>query len=102
MAIDRWQPRAGIHEAEGALLRGVPSTTSDNERLQHRLRKLVATPRGRERLRERDPRRAQPRPGRSTPGPPYALPRHPGLFDLRRKTAVHNLETIDRRLGAAA
>jgi hypothetical protein len=77
-------------------------TIADNERLQHRLRKLVATPRGRERLRERIPvehslahigrrqgRRARYRGTRKN------------LFDLRRTAAVKNLETIDRRLTAA-
>ena len=77
-------------------------TIADNERLQHRLRKLVATPRGRERLRERIPvehslahigrrqgRRARYRGTRKN------------LFDLRRAAAVQNLETIDRRLTAA-
>lgn len=77
-------------------------TIADNERLQHRLRKLVATPRGRARLRERIPvehslahigrrqgRRARYRGTRKN------------LFDLRRTAAVQNLETIDRRLTAA-
>ena len=77
-------------------------TIADNERLQHRLRKLVATPRGRARLRERIPvehslahigrrqgRRARYRGTRKN------------LFDLRRAAAVQNLETIDRRLTAA-
>ena len=74
-------------------------TIADNERLQHRLRKLIATPRGRERLRERIPvehslahigrrqgRRARYRGTRKN------------LFYLRRTAAVQNLETIDRRL----
>jgi len=74
-------------------------TIADNERLQHRLRKLVATWRGRERLRERIPvehslahigrrqgRRARYRGTRKN------------LFDLRRTAALQNLETIDRRL----
>lgn len=77
-------------------------TIADNERLQHRLRKLIATPRGRERLRERIPvehslahigrrqgRRARYRGTRKN------------LFDLRRTAAVQNLETIDRRLTTA-
>jgi hypothetical protein len=77
-------------------------TIADNERLQHRLRKLVATRRGRERLRERIPvehslahigrrqgRRARYRGTRKN------------LFDLRRTAAVQNLETIDRELLAA-
>jgi hypothetical protein len=77
-------------------------TIADNERLQHRLRKLVATPRGRARLRERVPvehslahvgqrqgRRARYRSTRKN------------LFDLRRTAAVQNLETIDRRITVA-
>lgn len=77
-------------------------TIADNERLQHRLRKLVATPRGRKRLRERIPvehslahigrrqgRRARYRGTRKN------------LFDLRRTATVQNLETIDRRLTTA-
>ena len=85
-----------------ALATGRSVTIADNERLQHRLRKLVATPRGRERLRERIPvehslahigrrqgRRARYRGTRKN------------LFDLRRTAAVQNLETIDRRLTVA-
>jgi len=77
-------------------------TIADDELLQHRLRKLVATPRGRERLRQRVPvehslahigrrqgRRARYRGTRKN------------LFDLRRTAAVQNLETIDRRLTTA-
>ena len=84
-----------------ALGTGRSVTIADNERLQHQLRKLVATPRGRERLRERIPvehslahigrrqgRRARYRGTRKN------------LFDLRRTAAVQNLETIDRRLAA--
>jgi hypothetical protein len=84
-----------------ALGTGRSVTIADNERLQHRLRKLVATPRGRARLRERIPvehslahigrrqgRRARYRGTRKN------------LFDLRRTAAVQNLETLDRRLAA--
>jgi len=76
-------------------------TIADDERLQHRLRKLVSTSRGRERLRERIPvehslahlgrrqgRRARYRGTRKN------------LYDVRRTAAVQNLETIDRRLAA--
>lgn len=86
-----------------ALGTGRTVTIADNERLQHRLRKLVVTPRGRQRLRERIPvehslahlgrrqgRRARYRGTRKN------------LFDLRRTAAIQNLETIDRRLGLAA
>lgn len=78
-------------------------TIADNEMLQHRLRKLIATPRGRERLRQRVPvehslahiGRRQGRRAR------YRGVRR-NLFDLRRSAAVQNLETVDRRLGANA
>jgi hypothetical protein len=74
-----------------------------DERLQHRLRKLVATPKGRQRLRERiavehrlahigrkQGRRARYRGSRKN------------LFDLRRAAAVVNLETIHRHECAVA
>jgi hypothetical protein len=74
---------------------------ADDERLQQRLRKLVATRRGRERLRERvavehslahlgsrQGRRARYRGTRKN------------LYDLRREATVQNLETIHRRLEA--
>lgn len=76
---------------------------AEDEQLQHRLRKLVATPIGREQLRERvavehrlahvgrkQGRRARYRGVRKN------------LFDLRRASAVVNLETINRRLARAA
>jgi len=99
-ACDRCPLRAQCTTAAPGTGRSV--TIADNERLQHRLRKLVATPRGRERLRERIPvehslahigrrqgRRARYRGTRKN------------LFDLRRTSAVQNLETIDRRRAAA-
>jgi hypothetical protein len=74
-------------------------TIADDELLQHRLRKLISTPKGRERLRERIPiehcqahlsrrqgRRARYRGTRKN------------LFDLRRAAAVQNLEVCERRL----
>jgi hypothetical protein len=95
-ACDRCELRANCTSASTGTGRSV--TIADNERLQHRLRKLVATSRGRERLRERVPvehslahivrrqgRRARYRGTRKN------------LFDLRRTAAVQNLETIDRR-----
>jgi hypothetical protein len=99
-ACDRCPLRAQCTSAAPGTGRSV--TIADNERLQHRLRKLVATRRGRARLRERIPvehslahigrrqgRRARYRGTRKN------------LFDLRRTAAVQNLETIDRRLTAA-
>lgn len=77
-------------------------TIADDELLQHRLRKLVSTPRGRQRLRERvaiehslahlgrrQGRRARYRGVRKN------------LFDVRRAAAVQNLEVIHRRAAAA-
>jgi hypothetical protein len=76
---------------------------ADDERLQHRLRKLVSTPQGRRRLRERvavEHRLAHlgRRQGRRAR---YCGTRK-NLFDLRRASAVQNLEVIDRCLGAGA
>jgi hypothetical protein len=73
-------------------------TIAANEKLQHKLRKLQASPRGRARLRERaavehrlahlsrrQGRRARYRGIRKN------------LFDLRRACAIQNLETIQRK-----
>jgi hypothetical protein len=77
-------------------------TIAEDERLQHRLRKLIASPQGRSRLRERvaiehrlahvgrkQGRRARYRGARKN------------LFDLRRAAAVVNLETAQRSAIAA-
>lgn len=74
---------------------------ADDERLQHRLRKLMTTRRGRERLRERvaiEHRLAHlgRRQGRRAR---YCGTRK-NLFDVRRSAALQNLETIQRRLEA--
>jgi hypothetical protein len=82
-----------------ALGHGRTVSIADDELLQQRLRKLAATPSGRERLRERtivehslahlgrrQGRRARYRGSRKN------------LFDVRRAAAVQNLEVIDRRL----
>jgi hypothetical protein len=76
---------------------------AEDERLQHRLRKLISTPAGRRLLRQRvgvehclahvaqrQGRRARYRGSR------------PNLFDLRRACAVQNLETAHREALAAA
>ena len=78
-------------------------TIADDEVLQQRLRKLISTPRGRERLRERvavehslahlgrrQGRRARYRGTRKN------------LLDVRRAAAVQNLETICRRIEKTA
>jgi IS5 family transposase len=77
-------------------------TIADDELLQHRLRKLMSTAKGRERIRERvavehrlahlgrrQGRRARYRGVRKN------------LFDVRRAATVQNLEIIDRRIAAA-
>lgn len=84
-----------------ALGTGRSVTIADNERLQHRLRKLVATPRGRERLRERIPvEHSLAHIGRRQGRRARFRGTRKNLFDLRRTSAVQNLETIDRRLTA--
>jgi len=74
-------------------------TVADDELLQHRLRKQIATPSGRSRLRQRveiEHRLAHlsRRQGRHAR---YRGTRK-NLFDVRRAAAVLNLEVIDRRL----
>lgn len=76
-------------------------TIADDELLQHRLRRLISSPKGRERLRKRvavehslahlgrrQGRRARYRGTRKN------------LFDVRRAAAVQNLEVIDYRRAA--
>jgi hypothetical protein len=72
---------------------------ADDERLQHRLRKLVSTPRGRARLRERVAveHRLAHLGRRQGPRARYRGTRK-NLFDLRRTAAIQNLEVLDRRL----
>jgi hypothetical protein len=77
-------------------------TIADDELLQHKLRKLMSTPSGRERLRERvviEHRLAHlgRRQGRHAR---YRGTRK-NLFDVRRAAAILNLEVIDRRIVAA-
>jgi hypothetical protein len=74
-----------------------------DERLQQRLRKLVATPRGRQRLRERvavEHRLAHV--GRKQGRRARYCGSRKNLFDLRRASALVNLETIHRHELAAA
>jgi hypothetical protein len=74
---------------------------ADDERLQQRLRKLVSTSQGRERLRERvavEHRLAHL--GRMQGNRARYCGTRKNLFDLRRAAAVQNLEVIDRRLVA--
>jgi hypothetical protein len=88
---------------DAALGHGRTISIADNEPLQHRLRKLAQTKNGRARLRERVPvehrlahvgrrqgRRARYRGARKN------------VFDLRRASAVTNLETLHRRASAVS
>ena len=76
---------------------------AEDEQLQHRLRKLTASPKGREALRERVAvehrlahlARKQGRRARY-------LGIRKNLFDVRRAAAIVNLETTNRRLSIAA
>jgi hypothetical protein len=70
---------------------------AEDERLQHKLRKLVRSPKGRQRLRERvavEHRLAHV--GRKQGRRARYLGVRKNLFDLRRAAAVVNLETIHR------
>ena len=74
-----------------------------DEPLQHRLRKLIATPKGRERLRERvavEHRLAHL--GRKQGRRARYLGVRKNLFDVRRAACVVNLETIHRVVARAA
>ena len=76
---------------------------AEDEQLPHRLRKLTASPTGRDRLRERvaiEPRLAHV--GRKQGRRARYLGVRKNLFDLRRAAAVVNLEVIDRRDALAA
>ena len=74
---------------------------AEDERLQHRLRKLIATSKGRDQLRERvlvEHRLAHV--GRKQGRRARYRGTRKNLFDLRRASTVVNLETIHRRLAA--
>ena len=74
-----------------------------DEPLQHRLRKLIASPKGRERLRERvavEHRLAHL--GRKQGRRARYLGVRKNLFDVRRAASVVNLETIHRVIARAA
>jgi hypothetical protein len=90
-----------VHCIKGARGRGRLVRIRKDEPLQHRLRKLVATKKGRARLRDRIPvehhlAHIVQRQGRRA--------RYFGvrvnLFDLRRAATLHNLETIQRKMAA--
>ncbi len=76
---------------------------AEDEQLQHRLRKLIAAPMGRHRLRERvavEHRLAHL--GRKQGRRARYLGVRKNLFDVRRAAAIVNLETIHRRMPIAA
>jgi hypothetical protein len=83
------------HAASG---RGRTVKIADDERLQHKLRKLQSSKRGRERLRSRTPveHRLAHIAARKGPRARYRGARK-NLFDLRRAAAIQNLETIHRK-----
>lgn len=78
--------------------RGRQVSIAPDEALQQRLRHLVATPRGRERLRERVPveHRLAHISSRQGPRARYRGVRK-NTFDLRRIAALQNLENVHRR-----
>lgn len=76
---------------------------AEDEQLQHRLRKLTATPKGRHSLRERvavEHRLAHL--GRKQGRRARYLGVRKNLFDVRRAAAIVNLETTQRRIALAA
>lgn len=83
------------HAASG---RGRTVKIADDEKLQHKLRKLQSSPRGRERLRQRVPVEHSLAHIAARKGP---RARYRGirknLFDIRRTAAIQNLETIQRK-----
>lgn len=76
---------------------------ADDELLQHRLRKLTATKRGRARLRERVAiEHSLAHLGRRQGRRARYLGTRKNLLDVRRAAVVQNLETVQRRLDPAA
>jgi len=84
------------HSSSG---RGRSVQISEDERLQHRLRKLQTTRDGRQRLRKRTgiEHRLSHIAARKGPKARYKGGRK-NLFDLRRAAAIQNFETIHRRI----
>jgi len=96
---DRCEERARC--IKGARGRGRRVSIHKDEPLQHRLRKLVATKKGRARLRLRIPveHRLAHIVQRQGQRARYFGVRA-NLFDLRRAAALQNLETIQRKMAA--
>jgi hypothetical protein len=86
------------HSSSG---RGRTVKISDDEHLQHRLRKLQSTSNGRSRLRKRTgiEHRLSHIAARKGPKARYIGIRK-NLYDLRRAASIQNLETIHRRIVA--
>jgi hypothetical protein len=84
---------------DSAAGRGRTVAIAENEPLQHRLRKLAATPKGRARLRQRVPveHRLAHISQRQGNRARYRGVRK-NVFDLRRAAGVQNLETVDRTI----
>jgi hypothetical protein len=83
------------HSASG---RGRTIQIADDERLQHKLRKLQATSSGRRRLRERVAVEHSLAHIAARKGPRARyLGTRKNLFDLRRASTIQNLETIHRK-----
>ena len=82
-----------------ALGNGRTVTINENERLQHRLRKRIATPSGREHLRLRtDVEHGLAHIGRRQGRRARYLGSRKNLFDLRRAASIQNIETIHLRM----
>jgi hypothetical protein len=83
------------HAASG---KGRTVKIADDERLQHKLRKLQSSNAGRQRLRQRTPveHRLAHIAARKGPRARYRGSRK-NLFDLRRAVAIQNLETVHRK-----
>ena len=94
-ACSRCALRSRCTMASGGSARTV--NIARDEQLQHRLRKLIATPRGRERLRERVPieHRLAHIARKQGPKARYRGVRS-NLFDLGRHAAIINLEALHR------
>ena len=94
-ACSRCALRSRCTMASGGSARTV--NIARDEQLQHRLRKLIATPRGRKRLRERVPieHRLAHIARKQGPKARYRGVRS-NLFDLGRHAAIINLEALHR------
>ena len=100
-ACDRCPLRARCTSAAPGIGRTVK--IAPDERLQHRLRKLMASSTGRERLRERvKVEHALAHLSRKQGRRARYLGIRKNVLDLRRHAAVVNLETIHHRLALAA